>query len=151
MISNFKVKIYDEYENELSNSKYNLYEVITLASIVEREAIFEDDRGMVADILERRLEINWALEVDVSLLYYFEDWKYELTTEDLQTDTLYNTRLYTGLTPTPICNPGESAITAVLSPTSNNYWYFVSDNDGDLHYGETLDEHNSNIQQYMNQ
>lgn len=151
MMRNFKTRVVEKYSSDIENFDYTLYEIVTLASIVEREAIFEDDRPMVADILMRRLEASWALEVDVSLLYYFDDWKRELSSEDLQVDTPYNTRLYQGLTPTPICNPGVDTIISVLEPTPNSEWFFISDSEGDLHYGKTLDEHNVNIQQYLSQ
>lgn len=149
MLSNFKSTIYDTYSGEIEDSGYTLYEVITLASILEKETYHTEDRHKVADIMERRLNEGWALEVDATLLYYFQDWEHDITTEDLQIDTPYNTRKYQGITPTPINNPGEETITAVLYPESNDYWFYVSDTDGNLYYGETLDEHNQNIQQYL--
>ncbi len=149
LISNFKIKIYDEYYKEIESSGYSLYEVLILASIIERETKNSDDRPLAADILERRLNDGWALEVDATLLYHFQDWEYDISSEDLKIDTPYNTRIYQGLTPTPICNPGEESIDAVLNPQSNDYWFYVSDEEGDLHYGKTIDEHNQNIQQYL--
>lgn len=151
LLSNFKSKIYDTYSGEINDSGYTLYEVLTIASILEKETYHSNDRYKVADILERRLQNGWALEVDATLLYHFGDWEHNITTEELQTDTPYNTRKYNGLTPTPINNPGEETISATLHPEENSYWFYVSDKDGNLYYGETLDEHNQNIKQYMNQ
>lgn len=131
------------------SSTLSLNDIVTLASIIERETIFPKDRPIVADILRRRLDNGWALEVDVTLLYYFEDWKHELTFDELQVDTPYNTRKYTGLTPTPISNPGTESFGAVLDPEPNDYWFFVSDSEGNLHYATTLEEHNYNIVTYM--
>jgi UPF0755 protein len=149
LISNFKTKIYDKYSEQIYNSEYSLYQVIILASILEKETYHSEDRPLVADILEKRLEIGCALEVDATLLYHFQDWEYDILTEDLQLDTLYNTRKYSGFTPTPISNPGEETISAILNPEASEYWFYISDDDGNLYYGETLDEHNQNIQQYL--
>ncbi|MFH1547495.1 MAG: endolytic transglycosylase MltG [bacterium] len=151
MLSNFKSKIYDNYSGEINDSGYTLYEVLILASILEKETYHTKDRFIVADIMERRLNNDWALEVDATLLYYFQDWEHDIITKDLQIDTPYNTRKYEGLTPTPINNPGEETISAVINPQSNDYWFYVSDKDGNLYYGKTLDEHNQNIQQYLSQ
>lgn len=149
ILTTFRTKIYNSLRNDIENSGYTLYEVLILASILERETKHSEDRPVVADILLRRLENNWALEVDATLLYHFRDWKHPITTEDLELDTPYNTRKYPGLTPTPIANPGEETIRAVLFPQVNTYWYYISDRDGILHYAETLEEHNINIQNYL--
>ncbi|MBN2100936.1 endolytic transglycosylase MltG [Candidatus Dojkabacteria bacterium] len=145
----FKDKIYEKYQPEIDQSQFSLYEVLILASILERETRHPEDRPMVADILIRRINNNWALEVDATLLYYFGDWKHEITYQDLQLDTPYNTRQNSGLTPTPICNPGEETIKAILYPEENQYWFYISDADGILHYATTLEEHNANINQYL--
>lgn len=149
MLGTFYEKCTAPHLEEIEASDYSLHEIVTLASIVEREAGQPEDWPIVADILERRLDNGWALEVDVSLLYYFGDWKRELTHEDLQVDTPYNTRKYGGLPPTPISNPGVSAFEAVLYPEANDYWFFLADSDGVLHYGRTLEEHNANISEFL--
>lgn len=145
----FRKKIYEKYLQDIENSEYSLYEILTIASILERETRHPEDRPIVADILIRRLENNWRLEVDATLLYYFGDWTHEITYQDLQLDTPYNTRKVWGLTPTPICNPGENTIKAVLNPEPNDYWFYVSDSDGVLHYAVTIEEHNQNIAIYV--
>jgi UPF0755 protein len=149
LLTNFRERVYVPHMQDIEASPYTLYEIVTLASILERETKHPDDRPLVADILLRRLENGWALEVDATLLYYFGDWTHVITQEDLQIDSPYNTRKVGGFTPTPIANPGEQTIRAVLSPEPNDYWYYISDTDGNLHYAVTLEEHNANIQKYL--
>ena len=149
IIDNLDTQVYEPHLEEITSSSFSFHEILTLASILERETRHAADRPIVADILIRRLENGWALEVDATLLYYFEDWTYELSYDDLQVDTPYNTRKYQGFPPTPISNPGLETVTAVLHPQANNYWYFISDSDGILHYASTLEEHNQNIRTYL--
>lgn len=125
------------------------YEQLIIASMVEREANTEYDRKMVADIINRRYEEGWKLGIDATLLYYYQDWKHELTYADLNFDHPYNTRLNTGLVPTPICNPSLSSLKAVLDPEPNDYYYYITGNDGNFYYAKTLEEHNRNISQYL--
>lgn len=149
ILATFDKKIVRAHEKEIEESAYSLDELITLASILERETRHPDDRPIVADILLRRMETGWALEVDATLLYYFSDWTHEISYDELQLDTPYNTRKYTGLPPTPIANPGAQAFNSVLEPEANSYWFYISDKDGILHYAETLAEHNRNISTYL--
>jgi len=145
----FRTKIYEKYLQEINHSDYSMYEILNLASILERETRHTEDRPLVADILIRRLENNWALEVDATLLYYFNDWTHVITYQDLQLDTPYNTRKHNGFPPTPISNPGEESIKAILYPEPNENWFYISDLDGILHYAVTLEEHNANIQKFL--
>ena len=149
MLENFRTKLYEPHMQDIEQSRYSLYELVTLASILERETKHSQDRPNVADILLRRLENGWALQADATTLYYFGDWTHNITAADLEIDSPYNTRKYTGLTPTPIANPGEETFRAALFPQSNEYWYYISDADGNLHYAVTLEEHNQNIQTYL--
>jgi UPF0755 protein len=145
----FNQKIYTKYKSDIDNSQFSLYEVLILASILERETRHSEDRPIVADILIRRINNNWRLDVDATLLYYFKDWEHEITMEDLQIDNPYNTRKVNGLPPTPIANPGEDTIKAILNPEANEFWYYVNDSEGNLHYATTEYEHNINIQKYV--
>ncbi len=145
----FKNKIYDKYSAQIESSQFTLYEVLTLASMLERETKHAEDRPIVADILIRRINNGWRLDIDATLLYYFNDWQHEITYDDLQIDTQYNTRKVMGLPPTPIANPGENSISAILNPKPNDYWYYVSDSEGNLHYATTEYEQNLNIQKYI--
>ncbi|GAH38365.1 unnamed protein product, partial [marine sediment metagenome] len=132
ILENFRTKVYEPHMQEIEQSPYTLYEIVTLASILERETKHSEDRPVVADVLLKRLDNGWALQTDATTLYYFGDWTHDITAADLEIDSPYNTRKYTGITPTPIANPGEETVRAVLFPQSNEYWYYISDADGNL-------------------
>lgn len=133
----------------LKKSALTELEIVTLASIVEREANTEESMKIVAAILLRRLEIGMALQTDASMEYVLGKPLKELTPEDLQIDSPYNTYLYPGLPPTPIGNPGLSSLQAVLDPIETEYLYYLTDEDGEFHYAKTFDEHKQNIAKYL--
>ncbi len=149
------------FENKLSSKNIKIdshntlsaYEVITLASIIEREAFNDEERYMIADILLRRLngEMDGVklLQTDATLLYELKNWEAVITNELKEKNSPYNTYKYTGLTPTPICNPGLSSIRSVMSPKANEYFYYLHDNDGKIHYAKTLTEHENNRRCYI--
>lgn len=123
--------------------------VITLASIVEREANDSESMRMVAGILQNRLREGMPLQADASMEYILDKPLSELTPADLEKDTLYNTYRYRGLPPTAIGNPGLEAIAAVLEPTKSDYFFYITDNEGVFHYARTFDEHRVNIATYL--
>ena len=123
--------------------------LITLASIVEREANSPESMRMVAGILLSRMNLGMPLQVDASMEYVLEKPLKELTPEDLKIDSPYNTYLYKGLPPTPIGNPGLTAIEAVLFPEPSPYLFYITGTDGNFYYAETLHEHNANIARYL--
>ncbi|GAB4159223.1 MAG: hypothetical protein Fur003_3010 [Candidatus Dojkabacteria bacterium] len=139
IIENYKAKV----------SKNLTYEDLIIASMVEREARHDEDRQIVAGIIKKRLNEGWLLGIDATLLYYFKDWKHELTYQDLQQDQPYNSRVRIGLTPTPICNPSLSSINAVLNPRNTQYYYYISDKEGNMHYAVDAYGHQQNIQTYL--
>lgn len=129
-------------------------EVITLASIIEREANDEKSMKMVSGIFQNRLGIGMALQADATIEYALDTPLGELPEGQLaselrETKSPYNTYLNTGLPPTPIGNPGLIAIKAVLEPTPSDNFYYITGNDGVFHYAETLQEHNTNIAKYL--
>lgn len=131
-------------------------QAVILASIVEREAISQQDMRGVASVLENRLNLGMALGSDVTVEYALGYqpvaktwWKKDLTVDDLAIDSPYNTRKFSGLPPTPISNPGLTALEAVLNPLQTDYLYYVSDATGKLHFAKTVDEHNANVAKYM--
>lgn len=125
------------------------YEIVTLASIIEREANDDESMRMVSGILQNRLDIDMPLQADASIEYVLDKPLAELTPEDLQMDSPYNTYQNRGLPPTPIGNPGLTAIAAVLEPTASEYFYYITGRDGNFYYARTLDEHNNNIARYL--
>lgn len=126
----------------------NFYEVLTLASTVQREAYGDEEKAMIADIFLRRLKEGLGLGSDATLFYPYKRWRPGLTRVELNTDTPYNSRLRITLPPTPICNPGIASIEGVVNHKANNYYYFIHDKDGVIRYGRTFAEHNSNITRY---
>ena len=120
-----------------------------MASIVEREERDPAERPTVAGILWNRYDANIGLGADATVLYGLGRTKGGLSYEDLQSDSPYNTRKYAGLPPTPISNPNISSIRAALYPEDTDYWYYLHDSDGGIHYAKTLDEHNVNKARYI--
>jgi len=124
-------------------------EVVILASIVEREANSEESMGMVAGILRNRLDLDMPLQADASIEYDLDKPLSELTPEDLQKESPYNTYLNRGLPPTPIGNPGAMAINAVIDPIPSDYLFYITGNDGTFHYATTYEDHKRNIARYL--
>jgi UPF0755 protein len=134
------------------------YQVITLASIVEREASQPSERALIASVFLNRLAADLPLQADPTVQYavasrdgaqasVYNYWKPQLTEADLRFDSPYNTYVHEGLPPGPICNPGEASIRAVLQPARTDFLYFVATTDGSgMHlFARTLDEHNANV------
>jgi UPF0755 protein len=132
--------------------------VLTLASIVEREAQVPDERPIIAGVFLKRLRRGMPLEADPTVQYALGNdpasvarygyWKQDLTQTDLEVDSPYNTYRNTGLPQGPICNPGLDSIQGVIEPAETDYLYFVARADGSHVFAETLEEHLSNIEQY---
>ncbi len=130
-------------------------EVVTMASMIEREAKFDQDRPLVASVLLNRKNIGMKLDIDATIQYalgFQEDqktwWKKELTAQDIKLNSPYNTYLTSALPPTPISNPGLKALNAVVNPAETQYFYYISDSSGNNHYAKTIEEHNVNIKKF---
>jgi UPF0755 protein len=141
-----------------TDSNLTPHQVLTLASIVEREARQASERPIIASVYLNRLEADVPLQADPTVQYAvatrdgpkaaaYNYWKRELSEDDLAVASPYNTYLNPGLPPSPICNPGEDAIRAVLKPARTDYFYFVATTDGSgTHlFARTLEEHNANV------
>jgi UPF0755 protein len=148
---------FEEKYNSIDTSKTKLTknEIVTLASLVEREAKFPEDRPMVASVLLNRLEIGMKLDIDATIQYALgfsqEEnnwWKKNLTFEDLKIASPYNTYRNAELPPTPIANPGIEALTAVVNPSNTDFMYYISDSTGHLHFAKTLEEQSANIEKF---
>lgn len=132
-------------------------ELITIASLVEREGKHNLDRPIIASVIANRLKIGMKLDIDATVQYvlgYQEQekswWKKELTLEDLGIESPYNTYRNAGLPPGPIANPGIEAILAVINAPDTDYLYYISDSQGNIHPAKTIEEHNANIAKYLN-
>ncbi|MCA9385903.1 endolytic transglycosylase MltG, partial [Candidatus Dojkabacteria bacterium] len=119
LVSTLFVKLEPELLDQVDRSEFSLYEILTIASMIEREAFNVEESHMIADIIIRRLEIGYPLGIDATSLYELKDWKATLTFKELEDDNPYNTRINLGLPPTPIANPNVTTIRATLNPTSN--------------------------------
>lgn len=153
MRNNFDTRITSIGANSKDQSFANN---LIIASLIEREARYPEDMSLVSSVIHNRLEIGMKLDIDATVQYavgYQEAekkwWKKNLTVQDLKLASPYNTYRNAGLPPTPISNPGISALRAAINPTQSNYIYYVSDSKGHLHFAKTLAEHNANIQKYI--
>lgn len=154
LIKNFNGKIADERLEEWSAKGYTLQQIVTVASLIERETD-GSDQSNIASVIYNRLEgsgggTNGLLQIDASLLYGLPGHEGAITQEDLRTDTPYNLYLHKGLPPTPIANPGLAAITAALEPAETDYYYYALGKDNKHHYFTSLSEHTNfvNSDQY---
>ncbi len=121
------------------------HQVMTLASIVQREAGSKDEMPLIAGVFHNRLKSNWKLQADPTVLYVLGEPDRLLTRKDWKYQSPYNTYLHKGLPPGPIGNPGMDAILAVLKPEKTSYYYFVAIEKGKHHFSKTLAEHNRMI------
>ncbi len=134
----------------LATSTHSLKEIITMASILEREANTTESRRIVAGILWKRISLGMPLQVDATFSYINGKGTFELTQDDLKIDSPYNTYVYKGLPPTPICNPGLDAINSALNPTQTKYLYFLTSKSGKMYYATTFEQHKKNRELYLN-
>lgn len=132
----------------------NAYELLILASIIEKETGVSAERAKVASVFINRLNKAMLLQTDPTVIYALTLGKSELGRtlkhKDLEFDSPYNTYLYQGLPPTPICNPGLLALKAAANPESTPYFYFVADGKGGHRFAKSLREHNQNIRLWLN-
>lgn len=156
MRSTFNLRVTSEIQQKIIAQGLTVDEGIILASILERESRNTGERATVAGILFNRLRNGWKLETDATVQYalgYDEEgktwWKKSLFDADLKINSPYNTRKNLGLPPTPICSPGLSAIKAVAEPSETEYFFYLHDSTGKIHFAKTLDEHNQNKAKYL--
>lgn len=126
-----------------------LANIVIMASIIEKEATGDADRRIIAGILWKRLDAGQLLEVDPPFEYALGKTSAQLTLTDLATTSPYNTYVHRGLPPTPIDNPGLDALAAAVTPTPTNYWYYLNDKNGVMHYAATYAQHEANRAKYL--
>ncbi len=149
LINTLKNKLNNEDWLVINASDRDFEDIMIMASIVEREERNDDEKSTVAGILWNRYDANIGLGADATVLYALDRTSGGLSFEDLQVDSPYNTRKYAGLPPTPISNPSISSIRAALYSEDTDYWYYLHDSGGGIHYAKTLDEHNVNKARYI--
>ena len=158
MLTNFDKKVAKiQKGNGLDDFSFD--QLIVVASLVEREAKTDNDRQLVAGIIKKRLNNDWALQIDASSQYVKANsvcegridcqWWPFVGSVDLKIDSPYNTYLNKGLPPQPICNPSLSSLEAVANSINSEYWFYLSDLSGKIHFSTTYEEHQSNIDKYL--
>jgi UPF0755 protein len=124
------------------------YELVTVASMIEREAQVDEDRPLIASVIYNRLDAGQTLGIDATLLYDDPSPDGKLSSSDLKTDSPYNTRMHAGLPPTPIASPGAASLEAALHPATTDYFYYVlcpKDGEGVHRFAKTYQEHLANV------
>ncbi|MDQ5951298.1 MAG: Endolytic murein transglycosylase [Patescibacteria group bacterium] len=154
LMTTYTAKVTTGMAEMLAASDLTEEEVVTLASIVEREGKGLENMRHVAGVLHNRLEVGQALEVDATLQYIDGQdatgkWWSPPTIDTKQSTSPYNTYKFPGLPPGPICSPGADAITAVLDPLETSDYYYIHAPSGESYFAETLEEHNANVQKYL--
>jgi UPF0755 protein len=149
MLDNFGRKMTGDVVEAVQTSDRVFLNVLTMASIVEREVPTPEDRRLVADIFWRRLDRGMRLQADSTVNYATGANRPSATAEDLEAESPYNTYKYAGLPPGPISNPGLDALLAAAAPAANGYWYFLTDAEGGVHYAKTYDEHLANKARFL--
>jgi UPF0755 protein len=155
MVRNFEKRFDYGLRQRAIERKLAVHQVVTMASIVEREAMIASERPAIAGVYFNRLSVGMPLQADPTVQYALagvdpspgEYWKKELTLEDLKTDSPYNTYIKKGLPPGPICNPGLASLQAALNPASHDFLFFVARPDGSHIFTRTYEEHLKNVQQ----
>jgi len=149
LLTVFRTKVIDEIGGEIGNSGRTLHEIVTMASLIEEEAITDAERPVIAGILWKRFDDSRGLGVDATVRYILAKPSAVITSGDLNVDSAYNTRKFRGLPPGPIASPGIKSIEAALRPTASAYWYYLHDKQGKIHYAESNEQHNLNRIQYL--
>ncbi len=149
MLNQFDTVFTEEMRQRADEMGYSVYEIVTMASLVEREALYDEDRPVIAGVFYNRLEIGMRLQSCASVQYILGEPKARLSNEDISIDNPYNTYLYEGLTPGPIASPGETSLQAALYPEDTDYMYFVAMPDGHHHFSTTYEEHLAATEEYL--
>ncbi len=148
MISRFNSEYNDELIKRQKELKMTLEQVINMASIIEKEAVLDKDRPLIASVFYNRLKIGMPLQSDATIQYIFDERKQIVTYNDLKIDSPYNTYINKGMPPTPISNPGIKSIKAALYPEKTDYLYFVATIDGGNNYSTNYEDHLKYVKEY---
>lgn len=152
LLTTFQERVGPESITETEQMGITLHQVITIASIVEREAVLPEERPIIASVYYNRLREGMPLQADPTVQYELGEsgnWWPELTPEDIQQNGRYNTYLNPDLPPGPICNPSLASIEAALRPAQTDYLFFVARGDGSHAFATTAEEHQRNVDEYV--
>jgi UPF0755 protein len=149
MLANFDRKISSQMLGDIYNQNKKLYEIVTLASIIEKEGDTPENKKKVSGVYYNRLDLGMALQADPTVNYVTGKVTDRPTFDDIASDNPYNTYQYPGLPPGPICNPGLDSIMAAIYPDKNDYYYFINTPDGEMIFAKNFEEHKQNRAKYF--
>jgi len=149
MVKRFHSVFTGEWEKQAKNLSFSVHEIVTLASIIEKETGAAFERPMISSVFHNRLKKNMRLETDPTVIYGIKDFDGNITRKHLTTKTQYNTYVIKGLPPGPIANPGKESIKAALFPDSTPYIYFVSKKNKTHQFSTNLADHNKAVRKYQ--
>jgi len=147
-LNNFGEKI-SPYQDEISAKELTLFDIVTMASLIEKEVQTKEDKELVSGIFWKRIELGKPLESCATIAYIkgVDQWLYSF--DDTRIESPYNTYLHAGLPPGPICNPGLESILAALYPKDSDYWYYLSTPEGETIFSKTFEEHSLAKEKYL--
>ncbi len=150
MVETFKERaLKQEFLKRAEDLGFSYHEIITLASLIEKETGKDSERKQISSVFHNRLKKNMLLQTDPTVIYAIDIFDGNIRKRDLNIDSPYNTYRYKGLPPGPIANPGLKSIIAALYPATTSNLYFVSKQDGSHKFSSTLNEHNRAVQKYQ--
>ena len=149
MLQRFRSVFSAEWEHRAAHIGLTVHEVVTLASIIEKETGAPSERPLISSVFHNRLKKGMRLETDPTVIYGIRDFDGNLTRKHLETPTPYNTYVIKGLPPGPIASPGRDALEAALFPAPTGYFFFVSKNNGTHHFSSSFEEHQNAVQRYQ--
>ena len=147
MAEDFDTRLTPELRARAKEQNLSIHDLITLASLVEKEALYAEDRPIIAQVFFKRLELGMPLQSDTTLQYLLDEPKEDVSIQDTKIESPYNTYQVKGLPPGPIASPGMAAIRAVLYPADTDYLYFVADRQGHNHYSRNYADHQAIVEQ----
>ena len=147
MAEDFDTRLTPALRQQAAAKGLSIHDLVTLASLVEKEARYDEDRPIIAQVFFKRLQMGMPLQSDTTLQYLMAGPKEDVSIADTKIDSPYNTYQHEGLPPGPIASPGMKSILAVLNPANTDYLYFVADRQGHNHYSQTYDEHLAIVEQ----
>jgi len=147
-LNNFDEKI-SPYQDEISAKELTLFDIVTMASLIEKEVQTKEDKELVSGIFWKRIRLGKPLESCATIAYIkgVDQWLYSF--DDTRIESPYNTYLHAGLPPGPICNPGLESILAALYPKDSDYWYYLSTPEGETIFSKTFEEHSLAKEKYL--
>ena len=148
-LKNFDKKMTADLKEEIKKQNKTIFEIITMASLIEKEANKIEDKEIISGILWKRLKAGMPLQVDATILYITGKNGTGVSIEDTKIDSPYNTYKYRGLPKGPICSPGLESVEAAINPKTSNYWYYLSTPEGKTIFSRTLEEHNYAKAKYL--